>query len=378
MLTSSAQSARLLYAASEQDANMLYATGFFAPDPFIYVLHKGKSRLILSDLEVDRGRREAHVDEVLSYSALASDVGRKNESALSEAQVVSFYLKREGISRVEVSANFPLFMAESLRKARIVVQCIPEPFWPQRETKSSKEIRYLQQALNMTQVAMERAFEVLRTAKIGKKGILRWRSTSLTSEKLRAEIEMCIASQGGVVSNRSIVAGGRQAVDPHERGSGPLFAHQLIILDIFPRHAASGYFGDLTRTVVRGRATDAQRRLWEICLRGQKRALAQIRPEGSGQTIQEDLKSFFAKNGYPTEQKNGRWSGFFHGAGHGLGLEIHESPRFAATRFRPHQILTLEPGIYIPDLGGVRHEDVLQITRTGKRLLTHLLKPLEL
>jgi Xaa-Pro aminopeptidase len=369
-------SARLLFATSERDANLLYVTRFFAPDPMIYVLHGEESCLILSDLEVDRGRREARVNQVVSQSELALEACGNTQ--LSQEKVLIFYLKKRGISHVEVPADFPLSVAEILRKARISVQCIPEPFWPEREVKSSEEIRYLRRALEMTQAAMERAFTVLRAAKIGKGGALRWGNAPLTSERLRMEIEHCIVAHGGVASNHSIIAGGQQAIDPHERGSGLLFAHQLIILDIFPRDATSGYFGDLTRTVVRGQATDAQRHLWETCLQGQKRALSAIRPEASGREIQNELKIFFAQKGYPTEQKTGRWSGFFHGAGHGLGLEIHEHPRFGAAHFRPQQVLTLEPGLYIPGLGGVRHEDVLQVTTTGKRLLTTLPKPLEL
>ncbi len=377
----SIQSARLLFAASEQNANILYATGFFAPDPFVYLFYGGKSHVILSDLEVDRGRRDAHVDVIIPYSELAAEAGknaqRKGHDQPSEVNVLAFYLKKQGISHVEVPADFPLSIAETLRKVRISVRWVPDPFWPERETKTPEEIQHLRYALDMTQTAMERAFEVLRATRIGKDGVLRWGNTLLTSEKLRTEIEMCIVSHGGLASH-TIVAGGQQAIDPHETGSGPLFAHQLIILDIFPRHVKSGYFGDLTRTVVRGRATDAQRHLWEICLEGQKRAFAKIRPRASGKTIQKDLKSFFAQNGYPTERRADRWSGFFHGAGHGLGLEIHEYPRFAATRFRPNHVLTLEPGIYVPGLGGVRHEDVLQVTAAGSRFLSSLPKPLEL
>ena len=83
------------------------------------------------------------------------------------------------------------------------------------------------------------------------------------------EMEIAVVSAGGEARGDTIVACGELACDPHERGSGPLLANQLIILDIFPRDSRTGYFGDLTRTVVRGTATQEQRRLWEICLRGQ-------------------------------------------------------------------------------------------------------------
>jgi Xaa-Pro aminopeptidase len=130
--------------------------------------------------------------------------------------------------------------------------------------------------------------------------------------------------------------------------------------------------------VVRGQASEEQRRLWEVCLLGQKLALGSLRPGADGGEIHRDVQQFFADNGYPTERVGNRWSGFFHGTGHGLGLDLHESPRFGATRLKAGQVFTIEPGIYIPGLGGVRHEDVALITPKGHRLLSRIPKPLEL
>lgn len=175
----------------------------------------------------------------------------------------------------------------------------------------------------------------------------------------------------------TIVAGGEQACDPHERGHGPLKADSLIILDVFPRHTASGYYGDMTRTVVRGTATPAQRELWQTVLAGQKLALEGMGPGVNGKNVHEAVKKLFTDRGFPTEQQDGRWVGFFHGTGHGLGLELHEAPRFAATRFKPGQIFTVEPGLYYPGTGGVRIEDVVVITETGIKNLCKFEKHLE-
>lgn len=191
-------------------------------------------------------------------------------------------------------------------------------------------------------------------------------------------MEIAVVRAGGEARGDTIVAGGEMACDPHERGSGPLLANQLIIMDIFPRDSRSGYFGDLTRTVVRGTAGEAQRRLWETCLSGQQRAFQALKPGANGAKIHEDVKAFFASSGYPTEVRGGRWRGFFHGTGHGLGLEIHEEPRFAATTFRPGQVFTVEPGIYWPGIGGVRHEDVFVITEAGHELISDFPKQLEI
>jgi Xaa-Pro aminopeptidase len=276
-----------------------------------------------------------------------------------------------------VPGSFPLGLADGLAKAGI--KLVPQTgiFWPEREFKTAEELRLMRQALVVTETGMARGVEVLRAARIGSKRVLRWGGKPLTSEILRAEIDSAILRAGGLPAN-TIVAGGEQACDPHERGYGPLRAHELIILDIFPRVARTGYFGDLTRTVVRGRANDAQRRIWETCLEGQKRAFRAIKPGVPGKPVQDDVRAFFTDAGYPTKQHKGRWTGFFHGLGHGLGMEIHETPRVAATTFRPGQVVTVEPGIYVPGIGGARHEDVVTITKTGNRLLSSFPKPFEI
>jgi Xaa-Pro aminopeptidase len=152
----------------------------------------------------------------------------------------------------------------------------------------------------------------------------------------------------------------------------------LIILDIFPRDAKSGYFGDMTRTVVRGRASEEQRQLWQTVREGQELALKKMKPGIDGLTVHNEVKQFFTNRGFPTEVRAGRQVGFFHGTGHGLGLEIHEFPRFQKTVFKVGQVLTVEPGLYYPGLGGVRIEDVAVVTKSGNRLLSRFEKRLEI
>jgi len=366
---------KLIIASSDHDADMLYATGFFVPDPFIFLQQGKRSTIVLSDLEIDRGRKEAQVDKIVAYSAISKGLKKGKDAPFLEHAVA--FLKERKVRRAAVPSSFPLGLATGLEKAG--VKLVPQPglFWPEREHKSADELKLMREAIDITEAGMARGVEVLRAAKIGPQRILRWNGQPLTSEILRAEIDSAILRAGGVPAN-TIVAGGEQACDPHERGHGPLRGNELIILDIFPRAAQSGYFGDLTRTVVRGKASDAQRRLWETCFEGQVRALNAIKPGRSGKEVQDAVRAFFTDRGYPTEQRKGRWSGFFHGLGHGLGLELHESPRVGATTFHPGQVVTVEPGIYVPGLGGVRHEDVVTITKTGSRLLSSFAKPFEI
>lgn len=371
--------ARLIYAASPQSADMLYATGFMAPDAFIFLEARGVRTLVLSDLEIDRGRREARVEEILSLSALAGEWRRKTGRRVqpSPAQCLAFLLRQRRVRAVRVPSDFPLGLARAMETAGVRVAPVRGHFWPQREIKSPAEVRCIRRALAITEAGMARAVEVLRRTAIGRGGRLMWSGRVLTSGMLRAEADAAMLRAGGVPEG-TIVAGGRQACDPHERGHGPLRAHELIILDMFPRDARSGYYGDLTRTVVRGRAGEAQRRMWEVALCGQRLALGMIRPRAEGRKIHEAVQACFTERGFPTEQRRGRWVGFFHGTGHGLGLDLHEPPRLGAARLRAGQVFTVEPGLYDPAVGGVRHEDVVVVTEEGARRLSRFPKTMEI
>ena len=375
---------RLIIADSDANADMLYATKLFVPDPFILLVQDGRKTILLSDLEVGRGRREAAVDEVLGLSEFTKEhkqaLGRKP----TLAKVAAHFLKTRRVRRAVVPEDFPLALSLALAREGVQVS-LPRngAFWPARLHKTPEEIGHLRRATQITQAGMARGMEVLAAARVsgGRKAApgaeLQWDGGTLTSERLRAEIDSAILHAGGLPAN-TIVAGGEQACDPHERGSGPLRAGELIIIDIFPRDAATGYFGDLTRTVVKGRATDAQRQLWLTVQEGQRRTLQALRAGADGHVLHEGTKKFFKDRGYPTETRDGRHVGFFHGTGHGLGLELHEAPRFSAARsFEPGTVVTVEPGLYFPGLGGVRIEDVAVVTARGCDVLSDFEQRLE-
>jgi Xaa-Pro aminopeptidase len=375
--TSSKPLARLIVAASDHDPDMLYATRMFVPDPFIFLEQDGKRTVVLSDLEIDRGKKQAQADEILPYSQFEREVQGGAKKQPTFEKVLSHFLIERRVHSALVPDNFPLRYAEELADANIRVQASNGLFWPERETKTDEELRLMRRALSITEKGLARAMEVLAACKARRGKRLDWFGRVLTSEILRAEIDSAILRAGGLPAN-TIVAGGDQACDPHERGSGSLFADSLIILDIFPRDALSGYFGDMTRTVVRGRASDAQRKLWETVRDGQALALKKMKPGVDGLKVHNEVKQLFTDRGFPTEVRDGKQIGFFHGTGHGLGLEIHEFPRFQKTVFKPGQTITVEPGLYYPGLGGVRIEDVAVVTESGNRLLSRFEKRLEI
>ena len=368
---------RLIVATSETDADLLYATRFWAPDPYIFLEQKGKRTLVLSDLEIDRARRTARADAFVQFSDLEREVQGRSKKSPAYEKVLAHFLRKRGVKSATVPASFPLGYARALAAAKIQLRIADGLFWPERAAKTNQELEQMSRASRITEAGLARAMEVLKASRPGPGKRLRWSGKPLTSELLRAEIDSAVLRAGGQPAG-TIVAGGDQACDPHERGSGPLLANSLIILDIFPRDAKTGYFGDLTRTVLRGRASEEQRKLWDTVKAGQALALRRIKAGVDGMEIHKGIQDLFAKRGYTTGVRKGRRVGFFHGTGHGLGLEIHEYPRLQKVTLQERQVVTVEPGLYYPGLGGVRLEDVVVVTKTGCKMLSRFPKQLEI
>jgi Xaa-Pro aminopeptidase len=370
---------QLIVADSDRDANMLYATGLFVPDPFIYLLYERRPLLVMSDLEIDRARASAPHCRVVSLSEIQRKLRRDGVKRPGYSQVIRHVLREKKIRRVVVPDNFPLGLARELKKLGIKIKPRPN-FFPRREFKNADEVKKISAALIMAEVGMSEGMQALRLSKIGKRRQLIYRGMPLTSERLRAIIDCAILQVSGLAGN-TIVAGGKQACDPHERGSGPLRANELIVIDIFPRSQKTGYFGDITRTVVRGRADEASRKLYATVLQGQKIAFDKMRARTKTAEVHKAVHDYFVKQGYKTWRRDGHMEGFFHGTGHGLGLEIHEAPRVGATsagELKRGQVVTVEPGLYYPEIGGVRLEDVALITGNGAKNLTRFEKVLEI
>ena len=369
----------LIVADSERDADMLYATGLSVPDPFIYLNFGRRPLIVLSDLEIDRARKQVPHCRAVSLSACQQKLRRDGVKFPGVPHVIRDLLRERKVRRAVVPDGFPLGIAKELKKLGVKVRPRPGHFFPKREFKTADEVRKISAALVMAEVGMAEGIQALRLAKIGKNRQLIYRGSPLTSERLRAVIDCAILQACGTAAN-TIVAGGKQGCDPHERGFGPLRADEPIILDIFPRSQKTGYFGDITRTVVRGRASEAVRKLYDTVFHGQKIGLQKIRAGTSTSEIHQCILQFFVQRGYHTGKRNGRMEGFFHGTGHGLGLEIHEPPRMGATsrgKLISGQVVTVEPGLYYPEIGGVRLEDVALVKTDGMRNLTRFEKVLE-
>jgi Xaa-Pro aminopeptidase len=362
-----------MYAASGPDADMLYATHFFADDPFLWWEVRGKTHIALSPLEIDRARPVARVSQIHGLAEFLSPNARDHSAAALIAGVAA----KHRVGAFLVPAQFPAGLLEKLRRAKLKITVSDQPFFPQRVCKTTEEVAALTTALRVAETGLRRGIDVLRASRPDRRDFLKWGGTVLTSERLRAEMDSAVLHAGGSPAN-TIVAGGEQGCDPHERGHGPLRANEAIVLDIFPRHARNHYFGDLTRTVVRGRASEALRKQYAAVQEGKRWVMKQMRAGADGTALQRELIDRFKAAGFPTEQRQGRWVGMFHGVGHGLGLDLHETPRFAAGKLFAGLSITVEPGLYYPGVGGVRIEDVVIVGATGVKNLTKFEEELEL
>ena len=361
----------LIYADSEHNADQLYFGGIFVPDPFISFGIGRKRYAVVNSLEYSRVDGQSAFDHVLHLEEWRGRARKRFRNAGSETgRIIRLLAGEFGIKRFVVPDDFPARLALELLKAKVPFSVSNGPIFPQRQIKSETEVRSIREGNAAAEAGFRAAEKMLRAAVV-KKGKLHLRGRALTSELVREAIQIACL-QAGAVAKCPIVAGGDQACDPHCSGSGVLHAGELIIIDIFPRVSRTGYFGDMTRTFLKGRATEEQKRLVAAVKEAQTRALEVIKAGVGCAKVHKRVEEVFLQRGFVTGKSNGIYEGFIHGTGHGLGLQIHESPRLgpAGGRLRTGMVVTVEPGLYYRGIGGCRIEDVARVVAGGVELLS--------
>lgn len=365
-----AATARLIVDTPLRNPDLIYAIRFSAPDPVIFLEQRGRRLLVLSDLEIDRGRRKATVDECLSlthYTKQLTEAGRKT----GRAEVILAICRERGIRRLQAPSSTSAGLVDQLRRARITVDLVDPPFYRERFFKTSKEVRLMTDAQRMTFRAMHLAETMIRKSQIrGKR--LYWQGKVLTSDRLRAELIRFLTEHRFECPDGIIVACGADTTEPHNFGSGPLRPHEAIIVDIFPQSMDSFYFGDATRTFCRGTPSPKLAEMYRVVKAGQALGIGLIRDGVNGRTVHKAITEYFNGKGFETGQVHGRHQGFIHSTGHGIGLICHEEPMRIAQASRPLKaghVFTVEPGLYYPGIGGVRIEDIVYVTKRGCKVL---------
>ncbi|MBL9186146.1 MAG: aminopeptidase P family protein [Opitutaceae bacterium] len=351
---------------------MLYFGRVAMHDPFLAFGLRGKKYAVVSALEFGRVRRTSGFDVVLRLEPYLDRArARWSRRPPGPAEVIYLAAEDHRQKRFTVPADFPAGLYQKLRTLGLDLMIADGAIFPQREIKSPSEVAAIRAGNRCSALGFAAAEKILRASKVVGRHLVH-RGATLTSERLKFAIETACLEAGAVSAN-TIVAGGDQACDPHERGSGPLRPHELIIVDIFPRVTNTGYYGDMTRTFLRGRASDAQRALVSAVRAAQLAALKKIRAGVNGRDVHRGVEAVFQARGFETKRTATGSVGFFHGTGHGLGLAVHEPPRMSGAidyTLLKGTVVTVEPGLYYPGLGGCRFEDVVQVTAAKPKLLS--------
>jgi Xaa-Pro aminopeptidase len=365
--------ALLLVGDSEHNQNLYYKTHFLA-EGLVYLELNGTAELVLGSMEKGRAEKEARVETVrtwdeFDYRTVLKETGDRSRAF---ATVLARAVQDVGAEGVVVDARFPAILADNLRANGLNVQVDSNLLVPERRQKSPEEIAAIEEAQRAGEKAAALAVTMLRESEeLG--GTLHYNGVPLTSERLRLEMELLMLKEGMDVSASPIVAGGAGAADPHWRGYGPLKAGQAIVMDIFPRSKETRYWADMTRTVVKGEPSDELQSMYDAVLRAQEAALGQIRAGANGKDVHAAVEAVFEEAGYTGDGPGPRYT---HGTGHGVGLDIHESPGLGMidSELMENDVVTVEPGLYDPTIGGIRIEDLVVVTRDGYRNLTRFPK----
>lgn len=352
----SSSDAYVVYANS-RDADMRYLTHFTTSDPFVYFRKRGgKGTIVISQMETGRASREAATAVMTRTEAGLPEI-MKNEKEPYRATALMI----SGLTgnRVLVPPNFPVALANALEEF-CTVTVDKGTVLSMRAKKTRAEIRCMKHVQNITQAAMDHAVSLIRRSTV-KKGILHTGGKPLTSEHLKFVMH-CFLLEYGCCAEDTIVSCGEDTAVPHMTGDGPLLADEPIIIDIFPLHEKTGYYADMTRTVVKGEPSQEILEMYTALREAKQLAISRVKSGVSGAELYQYVVDFFKDRGYESSTR-----GFVHNLGHGVGLQVHEMPTVgpSGTPLEQGNVITIEPGLYYPGTGGVRLEDIGLVTGQG-------------
>ncbi|SFB91903.1 Xaa-Pro aminopeptidase [Halobiforma haloterrestris] len=356
------------------DSDQRYVSGFTAPDPFQTLVTQDGVHLLVSGLEYGRATAEADADSVTRLSEYDyQELVVEHGSHEAKSRTLAAFLEDHGVDSLAVPRNFPTGTADGLRDRGIEVTVEPEGIVEEiRATKNEGELEAIRESQRANEAAMARAEELIAQADVADDGTLLVDGDPLTSERVTEEIEVTLLRHGCGLDD-TIVACGADGADPHNRGSGPLEAEELIVIDIFPRNKETGYHADMTRTFARGDPDVEARRRYEVTRDAYEAALEAVEAGATGAEVHDAACDVIEGAGYDTLRSDpDAETGFIHSTGHGVGLDVHEQPSVSPSggELEAGHVISIEPGIYDPEVGGVRIEDLVVVTEDGYENLT--------
>ena len=366
----------LIYGDSFRSADMRHAVPLGVPDPFLYAEEHGTRHVFTSSMEAARVRElglfEVHIGEELGFDELLqSGLGWREIGAQLAVRAVAGI----GVTRASVPENFPVWLADRLRAEGIELDVDQELFDDRRRAKTEAQVAGLRRAQRAAEAAMDTCRDLLRRSEIvGDE--LRLDGEQLTVERVKADMNVAFARHD-TTADEYIVAPGAQGAVGHDMGSGPIPPHAPLVVDIFPRDNGSAVFTDMTRTFVVGDVPDDVREWHRLCKEALDAAVAEVRAGAETRAVFDITCDIFEAAGEPTQRTKTPGEplvdGFFHGLGHGVGLEVHEEPGMgllSEKTFVAGDVVTVEPGLYRAGYGGVRLEDIVLVTGSGAEVIT--------
>jgi Xaa-Pro aminopeptidase len=367
----------LIHADSTHDPDMFAATGVAVGDPYTYLELNGRRVIVASVLEADVIRRDSYATEVwIADEFGARDLVRSGwKRRDAEMESVRRMLDRAGAREVAVPPSFPVALADYLRSKGVTVTTDPDRVVLRRRHKDERQLDAIRLAQRATEAAFTAARELLGSASPGADGLSVGGAT-VTCEMVRETIVTTLRDHGCEGEPPLVGAGPRGAL-VHDLGSGPISPGEPVIIDIFPRHAASRYHADMTRTFCWGEAPERLRVMHSTILEALKRSTDAIAAGVPGSVPWEAACDVIEAAGFRTQrglaERESLDEDFFHGLGHGVGIEVHEEPNMSmgeTDELRNGDVVTVEPGVYQKDFGGVRLEDMVVVRDGGREVLT--------
>jgi len=368
----------LIFGDTARSAELRHEVPLLVGDPFLYVEHDGKQTIVIGAMEMPRISKVAPQIELLPPEEFGSDelvAGGIGSLEELQIEIALRACRKLGIERATVPHTFPLELADVLRAGGVELDPDRDFFEQRRRVKSEAELAGIRRAQAGANAGMGAAAALLRSAKPNGAG-LEAGGEPLTVERVKRAIGDAFADHD-CVADEFIVSHGPQSAIGHHMGEGVIQANEPIVIDIWPQDRASSCFSDMTRTFVVGEPSDEVREWHRLCKEALDRSHAQVRAGASGRAINASVCELFQEAGYPTAltKKPGEVleDGFFHGLGHGVGLQVHEAPMLGRLESPPlvaGDVVTLEPGLYRRGYGGLRLEDLVVVTEDGGENLT--------
>ena len=351
-------------------ADVRYLTGFTSTDPIVYIKKTGeRGVIIVSQMEAERALKEADTAVMTRAEAGLLDIIKTEKDRW---KALARMIAGLAGSAIMVPPWFPIALANELERYGSVITD-KGILAGMRARKKKREIECIRKVQQSTESAMDIAITLIRNSK-PRKGVLYRGRRPLTSEDIRASIHKALFDRGCIASD-TIVSCGSESAMPHARGTGPLLEDEPIVIDIFPRDELTGYYSDMSRTVCNGEPSMKIAEMYAAVRDAQSLASNMIRAGVTGAEVHQAVVDFFSEGGYPTGK-----TGFMHNLGHGVGLDVHELPVVGPEggMLSAGNVITNEPGLYFPDVGGVRIEDIGAVTRDGFDCFTSFPKELVL